>query len=71
MVTCKCGKRFSKVCEFINVKQIGFALFGDCSKCGQQHDIGFLWRLKRVVTIQSSKIAGKYPKTLDLSKLRL
>lgn len=70
MIVCECGKRYEKVSDFINVKQIGLALYGDCPKCEEQHSIGNLWRLKKVYTIQNRKSDGKYPKTLDLSKVR-
>jgi hypothetical protein len=70
MIICECGKRYEKVCDFTNVKQIGLALYGNCPKCGMQHGIGHLWRLKKTYIIQSRKIEGRYPKTLDLSKSR-
>ncbi len=50
MITCECGKKFTKCSEFLDVRSLGlFALFGTCPKCGLRQPVESLFRRIKVV----------------------
>jgi hypothetical protein len=48
MIKCQCGTSLIDMSDVRNVKQLGFALFGDCYKCGTRQAVEGIWRRKKV-----------------------
>lgn len=44
-----CDKTFRNTSEMLDVKAVGFALFGTCPKCKTRQGINSLWRRTSVV----------------------
>lgn len=49
MIICDCGKRHTSTTQFDNVKQLGLALMGTCTKCGLRQGVDTLWRRTKTI----------------------
>lgn len=55
MIRCECGQVFHKVSDLNNVKQVGLALYGDCTKCGKRLGINSLWVKTETIDLRQNQ----------------
>lgn len=44
-----CGRHFNYLTDLYNIRSLGLALLGNCSKCGNLVGCNFLWKRTKVI----------------------
>lgn len=53
MITCiNCSAKLFTISQMVNVKNLGFSLFGSCPKCNTRQPASELWSKKKTIFLK-------------------